>query len=96
MPVGRVSPFSLYREDLATFGEDAVYDHKDAAGFIRLWGLSAEVRARVLAGPAGPSAAPAPSASAAASESAAPGSAAASESTAPESTAPGREAVLSG
>jgi argininosuccinate synthase len=90
MPVGRVSPFSLYREDLATFGEDAVYDHKDAAGFIRLWGLSAEVRARVLAGPAGPSAAPAPSASAAAPESAAP------ESTASESTAPGREAVLSG
>jgi len=90
MPVARVSPFSLYREDLATFGEDAVYDHEDAAGFVRLWGLSAEVRARVLAGPAGPSAAPAPSTPAAASESTAP------ESAAPEPTTPGREAVLSG
>ncbi len=85
MPVARVSPFSLYQEDLATFGEDAVYDQKDAAGFIRLWGLSAEVRARVLAGPAGLSAAHAQSASPTASE-----------SMAPESTAPGREAVLSG
>ncbi len=85
MPVARVSPFSLYQEDLATFGEDAVYDQKDAAGFIRLWGLSAEVRARVLAGSAGPSAAHAPS-----------GAPTASESMAPESTAPGREAVLSG
>jgi argininosuccinate synthase len=86
MPVARVSPFSLYQEDLATFGEDAVYDHKDAAGFIRLWGLSAEVRARVLAGPAGPSAALSSSESTEAS----------SESAASQSTAQGREAVLSG
>jgi argininosuccinate synthase len=54
MPVARVSPFSLYREDLATFGQEAVYDQKDAAGFIRLWGLPSEVRARVLSGPAVP------------------------------------------
>jgi argininosuccinate synthase len=85
MPVARVSPFSLYQEDLATFGEDAIYDHQDAAGFIRLWGLPAEVRARVLAGPAGPSTARAPSASATASE-----------SPASKSTTQGREAVLSG
>jgi argininosuccinate synthase len=37
------SPFSLYREDLATFGEDAVYDQKDAEGFIRLFGLPMKV-----------------------------------------------------
>ena len=49
MPVARRSPYSLYREDLATFGEDAVYDQKDAGGFIRLWGLPSEVRARLLA-----------------------------------------------
>ncbi len=87
MPVARVSPFSLYQEDLATFGEDAVYDQKDAAGFIRLWGLSAEVHARVLAGPAGPSKARATSASATAAEPAVPAS---------ESAASGREPVLSG
>ena len=37
--VGRSSPHSLYDEALATFGEDGVYDQKDAAGFIRLFGL---------------------------------------------------------
>ncbi len=34
--VGRTSPKSLYNEDYSTFEEDAVYDHKDAEGFIRL------------------------------------------------------------
>ena len=38
-PVGRYSPHSLYCHDLATFEECATYDHKDAAGFIRLQGL---------------------------------------------------------
>jgi len=38
-PVARTSPYSLYNADLATFEEDAVYDQKDAAGFIRLQGL---------------------------------------------------------
>ena len=51
LAVGRCSPFTLYREDLATFGKDGVYDQEDAAGFIRLWGLPSEVRARVQAGP---------------------------------------------
>ena len=41
--VGRRSPHSLYREDLATFGEDAVYNQKDAAGFINLWALPGQV-----------------------------------------------------
>ncbi len=38
--VGRESPYSLYDQDLVTFEEGAVaYDHRDAAGFIRLNGL---------------------------------------------------------
>ena len=39
---GRKSPYSLYREDFATFGQEEVYDQKDAAGFIRLFGLPVE------------------------------------------------------
>lgn len=42
---GRKSPFSLYREDFATFGEEDVYDQSHAEGFIRLFGLSMKVRA---------------------------------------------------
>ncbi len=45
--VGRKSPFSLYREDLATFGKDDVYDQSDAQGFINLFGLPLKVRALV-------------------------------------------------
>jgi len=47
--VSRTSPHSLYREDLATFGASASYDHADAAGFIRLFGLPirAQAAARV-------------------------------------------------
>jgi argininosuccinate synthase len=44
---GRASPVSLYRQDLATFGEDATYNQADAAGFIRLWGLPTRVFAEV-------------------------------------------------
>ena len=43
--VGRKSPYSLYREDYATFGEDDVYDQSDAEGFIRLFGLPLKVAA---------------------------------------------------
>jgi argininosuccinate synthase len=43
--VGRRSPRSLYRQDLATFGAGMAYDHKDAEGFIRLFGLPERVRA---------------------------------------------------
>jgi argininosuccinate synthase len=42
---GRESPYSLYREDIATFGASAHYDHADAAGFIRLHSLPQRVRA---------------------------------------------------
>ncbi len=42
---GRKSPYSLYREDLATFAEDSVYNQKDAEGFISLFGLPSKVEA---------------------------------------------------
>ena len=45
MVAGRTSPYSLYREEFATFGHSAVYDHTDAAGFIRLFGLPSKVQA---------------------------------------------------
>ncbi len=45
---GTVSPYSLYSEDIATFGEDEVYDQKDSAGFINLFGLPIAVRATLL------------------------------------------------
>jgi argininosuccinate synthase len=44
---GRKSPYSLYREDMATFGEDVVYNQKDAAGFINLFGLSTAIGAKL-------------------------------------------------
>jgi hypothetical protein len=43
--VGRTSAFALYDERFVTFGEDDVYEQSDAAGFIRLYGLSQRVRA---------------------------------------------------
>jgi argininosuccinate synthase len=42
IPNGISSPFSLYDEDLASFGESS-YDHKDAGGFINLFGLPLKV-----------------------------------------------------
>ncbi|MFQ5616671.1 MAG: argininosuccinate synthase [Anaerolineales bacterium] len=47
IPAGRKSPFSLYREEFATFGRDDVYDQSDAEGFIHLYGLPMKVRALV-------------------------------------------------
>jgi argininosuccinate synthase len=43
--VARKSEFGLYREDLATFGQDDVYRQADAEGFIRLFGLPTKVAA---------------------------------------------------
>jgi argininosuccinate synthase len=43
--VSRESEYALYDERFVTFGEDDVYQQSDAAGFIRLYGLSARVRA---------------------------------------------------
>ncbi len=42
---GITSPFSLYSEEVATFGEDDVYDQMDSKGFINLFGLPIKVRA---------------------------------------------------
>lgn len=42
---GRKSPYSLYREDYASFGEEDVYNQKDAHGFIQLFGLPLKVDA---------------------------------------------------
>ncbi len=42
---GRRSPFSLYSPEVATFGEDEVYNQKDATGFIRLNALRLRLRA---------------------------------------------------
>lgn len=43
--VGRKAVRSLYSKDLATFEEEAVYDQKDAEGFIRLNSLRLRMRA---------------------------------------------------
>lgn len=43
--VQKKSPNSLYSKDFATFGEDEVYHQSDAKGFIRLFSLSARIRA---------------------------------------------------
>ncbi|PYP53115.1 MAG: argininosuccinate synthase [Gemmatimonadetes bacterium] len=43
--VSRESECALYDERFVTFGDDDVYEQSDAAGFIRLYGLSARVRA---------------------------------------------------
>ena len=45
--LGRYSTNSLYREDFATFGQEDVYDQKDALGFINLFGLPMKVRAMI-------------------------------------------------
>jgi argininosuccinate synthase len=58
--VGRSSPHSLYDQDLVTFEEGAVaYDHRDAAGFIKLNALRLRTlakRARKISGTHSPKA----------------------------------------
>ncbi len=46
---GAWSDWSLYSEEIATFGEDHVYDQKDSKGFINLFGLPISVGAQVAA-----------------------------------------------
>ncbi len=43
------SDYALYSEELATFGEDNVYNQADSAGFINLYGLPIKVQAQVNA-----------------------------------------------
>ena len=42
---GVTSPYTLYDEEVATFGEDAIYNQKDSEGFINLYGLPIKVKA---------------------------------------------------
>ena len=42
---GVTSPYTLYSEDFASFGDDDVYDQTDAKGFINLFGLPIKVKA---------------------------------------------------
>ena len=45
-PAGTKSPYSLYNEDIASFGDShELYSHKDSEGFINLFGLPLKVRA---------------------------------------------------
>ena len=45
IPAGVQSPYSLYSPEYATFGEDEVYNQKDAEGFINLFGLPLKMHA---------------------------------------------------
>ncbi len=47
LPVARRSRASLYDHGLATYDTGDAFDHSDAAGFVRLWGLPAKQWARV-------------------------------------------------
>jgi len=44
---GRSSKYSLYSEDLASFKTGATYSHKDAGGFINLYGLQVGIEAKI-------------------------------------------------
>ncbi|HKL99188.1 MAG TPA: argininosuccinate synthase [Mobilitalea sp.] len=46
---GTTSPYSLYNESIASFTTGELYNHKDAEGFINLFGLSLKVRAMRMA-----------------------------------------------
>ena len=50
---GETSPYSIYDEDIASFTTGELYDHKDASGFITLFGLSTWVRAMKMQQKAG-------------------------------------------
>ena len=46
IPAGVTSPYSLYMEEIATFGDSKeLYNHGDAEGFINLFGLPMKVQA---------------------------------------------------
>lgn len=47
IPAGMTSPYTLYDEEVATFDADEVYDQKDSAGFINLFGLPIKVKAKL-------------------------------------------------
>ncbi len=45
---GMTSPYSLYSEETASFGEDNNYNQEDSKGFINLYGLPTKVRAKKM------------------------------------------------
>lgn len=48
-PAGATSPYSLYNEEIASFGDShELYSHKDSEGFINLFGLPLKVRAMMM------------------------------------------------
>lgn len=46
IPAGTTSPYSLYSEEVVTFGKDTDYNQKDSEGFVNLFGLPIKVRAK--------------------------------------------------
>ncbi len=40
---GVISPYSLYEEEFATFGEDGVYNQTDSQGFVNLYSLGTKI-----------------------------------------------------
>jgi argininosuccinate synthase len=54
--VGRSSPHGLYDYGLASYGPDDAFDHAASAGFIKIYGLSAEAAARKAPGAVPPQA----------------------------------------
>ena len=38
---------SLYREDLATYSKDDIFNHEQAEGFIYMWGMSNKIWAEL-------------------------------------------------
>ena len=48
IPAGSKSPYSLYNESIASFTTGELYNHKDADGFINLFGLPLKVRAMMM------------------------------------------------
>lgn len=48
IPAGSTSPYSLYNESMASFTTGELYNHKDADGFINLFGLPLKVRAMMM------------------------------------------------
>jgi len=45
--VGRKSPYSLYRHELATYDKGDLFDQSASSGFIQIWGLTTRVQAQV-------------------------------------------------
>lgn len=45
--IKRESPFSLYSQNIASFGHSTDFDHSDSTGFIRLFGLPAKIHASI-------------------------------------------------